>query len=1044
MKRFLRETWELWYWAMFCPSRLLQRMNEWDPAEEKDGVRSDTHSWEILLLGNNRFIGQFVLLIFLFSLPLISGIALHGQALDLLLLFGAIATAYSIGFLCLPMGLHILLLVDFIYLINSQVYLIVLDQIRGILPPFPQLARGLFVGILALIITTFFGAWLLKIKRFFLARNVIAVGGTLSTWLGSWLATQNWYFALAASGLIGLLLLIWVDTLTSYEVEMNHSKMLFLVGSIMGRIVAAVAGGVVGGLSTVVVGGVVGGLATVVVGGVVGGVVAGVVIMVVRKILVNIMRGFVRSISIMTIVRDIVLNIVGSIVGGVVGGVVGGLVGAVVGSIAILPLPLFLLMCWLIAASLSPIMQHWLAIITAVTLTALGFENQGWVSILAVPVTLMSYYRLPDYLILTLIDFVLAILLVPPFEDRNPVRLLYLLPPYTTELAWLPLPNHHRILAAAFRTDASATLVTFQKMQASPLPGLKVTIKQALPQIITDQLTAIENISELIAIATPEHPFLPLLAPTFYQRRNLVRNTEFIQKLSSNNNSIFRGFFIFTSVLGSIITGVVFILSTRLIETIIGSIVGSVMAGILTSYFANNWSVEIEDGTDINKLLPRLQTVAKDVDAALKAGNIGIRKRALEPILTYLLRLQLQLPELGLTTRALKRWKRVLVRWQRVIELELQEQQKQSQDELLNPFQYGNPLRSDRANLFRGRQTFADQIVRLILDRNRPTLVLHGPRRCGKTSFLYNLPRLLPSNLLPVYVDLQSSAITTDEAAFCQGLIRAIHRDSRCQGIELPMTLTRKDFLETPYIVLEDWLEQAIPRLGERRLLLNLDEFEKIGTAIKEKRLSINLFDELRHLIQHYDSLAFLFSGVQTLDELGPNWSSYFISVVPLEMTYLEPDEAESLLTDPDPEFALRYDRGIVEEIIQLTRCQPYLLQLLGSALVTQANLNHTQLVTPDLLQAAIPEAFTNGEPYFTNVWTEFTGNNPAEIIAGQEFLLELANGLAPGNVQDLTDAAIRRLRRYHVIEQTDNGYVFEVPLLERWVRERAVKNSNY
>lgn len=257
-------------------------------------------------------------------------------------------------------------------------------------------------------------------------------------------------------------------------------------------------------------------------------------------------------------------------------------------------------------------------------------------------------------------------------------------------------------------------------------------------------------------------------------------------------------------------------------------------------------------------------------------------------------------------------------------------------------------------------------------------------------------------------------------------------------------TPTRKEFLETPYIVLEDWLEQALPKLGERRLLLNLDAFEKIGIAIKEKRLSLNLFDELRHLIQHYDSLAFLFSGVQTLDELGPNWSSYFISVVPLEMTYLEPDEAESLLTNPDPEFALHYDRGIVEEIIQLTRCQPYLLQLLGSALVTQANLNHTQLVTPDLLQAAIPEAFTNGEPYFTNVWTEFTGNNPAEIIAGQEFLLELANGLAPGHSQDLTDAAIRRLRRYHAIEQTDNGYVFEVPLLERWVRERAVKNTNY
>jgi hypothetical protein len=940
---------------MFCPSRLQQRMNEWAPAEEEDGLRSDTYSSDILLLqGNYRFIAQFGLLIFLLNLPLMWGIVLHGQALDLFLLLGSLLTAYSIGIWCLPIGLHIPLLLDLIYSVNPQAYLNLLYQIRCIFPPFFYLPHGLFLGIFALRISTG-----IRVKG--VVRNAV------------------------------------------------KKSIVFFVSSMV----------------------------------------------------------FMGSVVVVEIIVAILVR-----------------------TIATLPLPFFLLICWLIAASLSPTMQTWLAIITAVTLTVLGFEHQGRLSFLAVPVTLISYYRLPDYLILSLIDLLIETLALlnngitsgisPTSESnlltenqsgkkevgdmiflfifplsnaeilsskpfyRNPVRLLHLLPPYTTELVWLPLLHHDRILAAAFRTDASATLVTFQKMQASPLPGLRMTIEEALPQIITEQLTAIKNISELIVIATSEHPLLPLLAPTFYQTETIEKERKIIQTVSSNNNYLIRLWFIFATTVGSTITGLVLLLSSRLIERLIGGFVSNIMAGLLTSYLANNWSFNREDGTDINKLLPRLQTLAKDVDAALKAGNIGIRKRALDPIHTYLLRLQLQLPELGLTTRALKRWKPVLVRWQRVIELELQEQQKQSQDELLNPFQYGNPLRSDRANLFRGRQTFADQIFRLILDRNRPTLVLHGPRRCGKTSFLYNLPRLLPSRLLPVYVDLQSSAITTDEAAFCQGLIRAIHRDSRCQGIELPIIPTRQEFLETPYIALEDWLEQAIPRLGERRLLLNLDEFEKIGTAIKEKRLSINLFDELRHLIQHYDSLAFLFSGVQTLDELGPNWSSYFISVVPLEMTYLEPDEAESLLTDPDPEFALRYDRGIVEEIIQLTRCQPYLLQLLGSALVTQANLNHTQLVTPDLLQAAIPEAFTNGEPYFTNVWTEFTGNNPAEIIAGQEFLLELANGLAPGNVQDLTDAAIRRLRRYHVIEQTDNGYVFEVPLLERWVRERAVKNSNY
>jgi hypothetical protein len=214
-----------------------------------------------------------------------------------------------------------------------------------------------------------------------------------------------------------------------------------------------------------------------------------------------------------------------------------------------------------------------------------------------------------------------------------------------------------------------------------------------------------------------------------------------------------------------------------------------------------------------------------------------------------------------------------------------------------------------------------------------------------------------------------------------------------------------------------------------------LDEFEKIGTAIKEGQMTLHLLDQLRHLIQHYEQLGFLFSGVQTLEELGPNWSSYFISVVPLEMLYLEPQEAEELLLYPDPEFALRYDRGIVEEVINLTRCQPYLLQLLGAAMVTQANLHHTTLVTPELLQLAIQEALTLGEPYFTNLWTEFTGTNADEVATGQQLLLDVAQGkgaISGGN-------SLQRLLRYHILEEINGGYRFEVPLVRQWVQTKAI-----
>lgn len=444
MKRFLRETWELWYWAMFCPSRLQQRMNEWAPAEEKYGLREDTHFRDILLLQrNHRFIDQFLLLIFLFSLPLMRGIVLHGQSLDLILLYGTIVTAYNIGIFSLSIGFHIPLVVYLVYSVNPQVYLIVQDRVQGILSP-------------------------------------------------------DSYFALVLTGLIGLLMFY------IYELEKTKLLLSIVVGALVIIMVVVTTGGnivayLVAKVMTFVVPNVVGYL--------VGFLMLYVVIFVVGNIVGRIVGG---------IVGRILGLIVGLIVGSIMGSIIGSIMGSIVAKIASLPLPLFLLTCWLIAVSLSPTMQNWLGIITAVTLTALGLDNQGWLSFLALPLTLMSYYRLSSHLIFTLIEFLREIFLGNSF-DRNPLRLLHLLPPYSIELIWLPLTNHDRILAAAFRTDASATMTTFKKMQASPLPGLKVTIKEALPQIITDQCTAIENISQLVAIATPKHPFLPLLAPTLYQ-----------------------------------------------------------------------------------------------------------------------------------------------------------------------------------------------------------------------------------------------------------------------------------------------------------------------------------------------------------------------------------------------------------------------------------------------------------------------------------------------------------------------------------------------
>jgi hypothetical protein len=297
---------------------------------------------------------------------------------------------------------------------------------------------------------------------------------------------------------------------------------------------------------------------------------------------------------------------------------------------------------------------------------------------------------------------------------------------------------------------------------------------------------------------------------------------------------------------------------------------------------------------------------------------------------------------------------------------------------------------------------------------------------------------LLSTDITPVYIDLQSAAVTNSEVDFCYSLVRAILRDVRSQTIEL-QAAQRDYFKASPFVALEEWLEGAITQLGNNRLLLCFDEFEKLGAAISEGRLSLRIFDELRHLIQHSDRIAFLFAGVQTLEELGPNWSSYFISVRPIELVYLEPDEARSVLIDPDPQFDMQYADGILEEIISYTNGHPYLLQLLGQALVEQANLQHIRIVTQDVLATAKNSALTSGEPYFINLWLEFTGTTPEEVNTGQAILKSLAHN-QPWTENTYTNRILRRLVRHHVIRssKTEQGFSYEVPMVEMWVRERA------
>jgi hypothetical protein len=436
-------------------------------------------------------------------------------------------------------------------------------------------------------------------------------------------------------------------------------------------------------------------------------------------------------------------------------------------------------------------------------------------------------------------------------------------------------------------------------------------------------------------------------------------------------------------------------------------------------------------GQGTAEIVPRLLSIAGGVRTTLEADNPYSSRLGFREALEGLDTLQRRLPSLG--QQAIHWWQPVIDQWQQVLLNELETiSTTATKTTTENPYQPGNPLQLNRKELFKGRRGLRDAVVNALLERHRPTLVLHGPRRMGKTSFLLQLPALLPGNTIPVFLDLQRPTATQNTAAFFYSVSRAISRDARPYRL-LVDPPQRHTFEVSPFEAFAAWLEDvALPVFQDFNVLLTFDEFEKLAEAVQRGRLDTRIFDELRYLIQHQTQLALLFAGVQTLDELGPDWSSYFINVKPLTIDYLRPEQAEDLIRRPDAgaNFNLTYPDPVVAEIMGQTFCHPYLLQLVCSAVVEECNAGQTLFVTPALLDRAWQRALDQGEPYFRNIWDEMAGPD------GQALLRQIA-GPTAGLARPASPALDRLLRR-RVIARAGTRYQVEVPLVRRWVNERA------
>ncbi len=440
-------------------------------------------------------------------------------------------------------------------------------------------------------------------------------------------------------------------------------------------------------------------------------------------------------------------------------------------------------------------------------------------------------------------------------------------------------------------------------------------------------------------------------------------------------------------------------------------------------------------------LLRSFSRISQDVSAALRQESAYNQRLALSAVEDRLDGLVRELTRSN--ERYAARFRPIAAQWRQIVSDQSQKlaEEAELRQEIDSPYIIGVPL-TEQQEIFVGRDEISARIEQLLLDRRQPPLFLYGQRRVGKTSLLNNLGRLLPTTIVPLFVDLQGPASRArHEAGFLYNLARSMRQSAEKQrGMPFP-ALPQESLIADPFTRFEEWLDEVEGVLSDNLALLMLDEFEVLDGALAKGR-----FDEetvlgmLRHLIQHRPRFKVLISGSHTLDEFQ-RWASYLINVQVIHIGYLSQAETRQLAEKPVQDFALRYEAAASQHVLDLTHGHPFLVQLLCAEVVALKNEQPPEgrrLATMGDVETAVPRALDHGSFFFADI--QRNQLNPVE----QEVLRLLArtNGSEPVSRQALVDyfpslmaleEALVKLQRRELIEPVVGGYRFQVELVRRW-----------
>lgn len=396
-----------------------------------------------------------------------------------------------------------------------------------------------------------------------------------------------------------------------------------------------------------------------------------------------------------------------------------------------------------------------------------------------------------------------------------------------------------------------------------------------------------------------------------------------------------------------------------------------------------------------------------------------------------------------------------------------------------SPYVCGDPIASDRGDIFVGRDELLDRIRRQVMQTGNVVL-LEGNRRSGKTSILKHLvgPKGIPG-WLGVYCSLQGAEGSSDGVGVptvevFRAMATAIAKGLQALGGETPLPnghvlpvgkklgiakACREGIEEgTAFSDFRDYAEVILDVLEEKglELLLMLDEFDKLQEGIDNGVTSPQVPENIRYLVQTYTRFSAILTGSRRLQRLREEyWSALYGLGTRIGVTSLSDAASARLITEP-VKGRLTYASEAIKEAIRLTSGQPFLLQCICNRVFDIAVQLKTRSITIDLVEQA-GNALVADNEHFASLW-DYAGSNrrryllalchrssadPDSLRMGvlQERLLDVGIEV---NDEDLI-ADLDHLRELELIEldadSSGDHYVLTIPLMGIWIdKQRDVE----